>query len=128
MFLCLKGYDINNVKIRMIRMYNKNTVYIIGHGKTNIDNAITDQFKIFFIGFVIDTLTDEVVDAKASATIEITSEFISSIFIGKTFDSIDVAVEQEIKRRYFGSSQRAIIISYKDAVRKYKEVKEKYYS
>ncbi|TCO72645.1 DUF3870 domain-containing protein [Marinisporobacter balticus] len=109
-------------------MYNKNTVYIIGHGKTNIDNAITDQFKIFFIGFVIDTLTDEVVDAKASATIEITSEFISSIFIGKTFDSIDVAVEQEIKRRYFGSSQRAIIISYKDAVRKYKEVKEKYYS
>jgi len=28
-------------------MYDKDTVYIIGHGKTNKDNAITEMFKIF---------------------------------------------------------------------------------
>ena len=109
-------------------MYDESTVYVIGHGRTNTDNAITDKFKIFFIGFVIDTETDKVVDVKASTTIEITSEFIGSIFKGKTFDVFDLNIEKEIKRRYFGSSQRAIVVAYKDAITKYKEVKKKYYS
>ena len=30
-------------------MYNKNTVYVIGHGKTSSDNAITEKFKLFFM-------------------------------------------------------------------------------
>jgi len=108
-------------------MYDKNTVYIIGHGKTSKDNAITDQFKIFFIGFVIDTKTDEVVDLSCSATIPTTSEFVASIFVGRKFDRYYEDIEEEIVRRYFGSSQRAIIIAYKDALKKYLKVKEKYY-
>lgn len=69
-------------------MYDKNTVYVIGHGKTSADNAITDQFKLFFIGFVIDSQTDEVVDLSCSATIPTTQEFIASIFVGKNLIDI----------------------------------------
>ncbi len=108
-------------------MYDKDTVYVIGHGKTNRDNAITEKFKIFFIGFVIDTKTDKVVDLSCSATIPTTSQFIASIFIGKKFDKYYSNIEEEIKRRYFGSSQKAIIIAYKDALKKYLEVKSKLY-
>ncbi|MBC8591359.1 DUF3870 domain-containing protein [Wansuia hejianensis] len=108
-------------------MYDKNTVYVIGHGKTSADNAITDQFKLFFIGFVIDSQTDEVVDLSCSATIPTTQEFIASIFVGKKFDRYREEIEREVFRRYFGTSQKAIIISYKDALKKYKEVKLKYY-
>ena len=108
-------------------MYDKNTVYIIGHGKTTKDNAITEQFKIFFIGFVIDKDTDEVVDAACSATISTTSEFVASIFVGRKFDKYYKDIEEEVKKRYFGSSQIAIIVSYKDAFKKYREVKERYY-
>jgi len=108
-------------------MYDKDTVYVIGHGKTNRDNAITEKFKIFFIGFVIDTKTDKVVDLSCSATIPTTSQFIASIFIGKKFDKYYNDIELEIKRRYFGSSQKAIIIAYKDALKKYLEVKSKLY-
>ena len=32
-------------------MYKDTTVYVLGHGKTSSDNAITSTFKIFFIGF-----------------------------------------------------------------------------
>lgn len=109
-------------------MYDKETVYIIGHGKTNKDNAITQMFKIFFIGFVIDTKTDKVVDLSCSATIPTTSQFIISLFLGKPFDKYYEEIEREIKRRYFGSSQKAIIIAYKDALKKYLEVKAKYYT
>lgn len=108
-------------------MYDKNTVYIIGHGKTTSDNAITEQFKIFFMGLVIDINTDEIVDLSCSATISTTPEFVASIFVGKKLDNYKEEIEKEIKRRYFGSSQSAIIVAYKDAVKKYKEVKNKYY-
>lgn len=108
-------------------MYDKDTVYIIGHGKTNVNNAITEFFKIFFIGFVVDINTDEIIDLGCSATIETTKKFIASIFIGKKLDKYYKEIEDEVKRRYFGSSQRAIIIAYKEAVKKYNEIKTKYY-
>lgn len=108
-------------------MYEKSTVYIVGHGKTSSENAITSNFKIFFIGLVIDTRNDMVVDMECSATISITSRFISDLFIGKSFTDYDPQIEEDIKRRYYGTSQKALITAYKDAVKKYKEVKEKYY-
>lgn len=108
-------------------MYDKDTVYIIGHAKTNTDNAITEHFKIFFMGFVVDITNDEVVDLGCSATIPVTQEFIASIFVGRKFDRFYEDIETEVMRRYFGSSQRAIIVAYKDALKKYSEVKSKYY-
>ncbi|MCQ4635511.1 DUF3870 domain-containing protein [Anaerovorax odorimutans] len=108
-------------------MYKDSTVYIVGHGKTSSDNAITSNFKIFFIGFVIDTQTDLVADLECSATIDITNRFVHDLFLGKSFSQYDPEVEKELARRYFGSSQKAIITAYKDAIKKYTEVKEKYY-
>lgn len=108
-------------------MYKDSTVYIVGHGKTSNDNAITSNFKIFFIGFVIDAQTDQVVDLECSATIDITNRFVRDLFLEKSFDRYDPEIEKELMRRYFGSSQKAIVTAYKDAVKKYLEVKEKYY-
>ena len=108
-------------------MYHEDTVYVIGHGRTSTDNAITEQFKIFFIGFVIDTEYDEVIDLSWSATIPTTQEFMASIFVGKKFDRYRDELAEETLRRYFGSSQKAVIIAYKDALKKYTEVKRKYY-
>lgn len=108
-------------------MYSKDTVYIVGHGKTSCDNAITSNFKIFFIGFVVDTKDDKIVDLECSATISITSRFVHDLFAGKSLAEYDPETEAEIARRYYGTSQKAIITAYKDAVKKYKEIKDKYY-
>lgn len=110
----------------MISLYNKNTVYVIGHGKTNSDNAITEKYKIFFIGFVVDITDDKIIDLGSSTTVDVTSNFIKSIFIGKSFDGYDIEIEKDILKRYFGSSQKAIIIAYKDAVKKYENIKAKH--
>lgn len=107
-------------------MYSKDTVYVIGHGKTSSDNAITERFKMFFIGFVIDTKTDEVIDLSCTATISTTQEFIAAMFIGKKFDKYRDEIRTEVEKRYFGTSQKAIIIAYKDALKKYTEMKDKY--
>lgn len=106
-------------------MYDKNTIFVVGHGKTGIDNAITSNYKIFFIGFVIDASTDEIVDLECTATLDITRRFIESIFLGKSFSSYEEALENEILERYFGTSQKALITAYKDAQKRYLEIRRK---
>lgn len=106
-------------------MYSKNTVFVVGHGKTGIDNAITSNYKIFFIGFVVDTATDEIVDLESTATLDITRRFINSIFLGRSFASYDENLEREISSRYFGTSQKALVTAYKDAQKRYLEIKGK---
>lgn len=109
-------------------MYGKETIYIVGNSKTNADNAITVKFNSFFIGFVIDVRTDKIVDISCSSTIETTEEFVYSLLIGKTMDELLAPqMENEIKRRYHGSSEKAIIVACKDAAKKYREIKEKYF-
>lgn len=108
-------------------MYDKNTVYVVGNSRTNAENAITEQFNSFFIGFVVETEGDTIVDVSCSSTIRTTNDFVLSLFAGRTLAEYDRGLEEEIKRRYHGSSQRAIIIAYKDAVRQYGEIKARYF-
>ncbi|MDF2519977.1 MAG: hypothetical protein K0R84_605 [Clostridia bacterium] len=108
-------------------MYSKNTVYVVGNSKTNVDNAITSRFNSFFIGFVVDTEDDTIVDVSCSATIRTTEDFVRCLFMGRKITEAASKMEEDIKKRYHGSSQRAIIVAYKDANIKYNEVKAKYF-
>jgi len=107
-------------------MCSDNTVYIIGESRTNMDNAITVIYNSFYIAFEVNVETDEIIDMGCSHTMSITEKFIKSVFISKNINEHD-EIEQEVKRRYHGTSQKAVIVSYKDALKKYIEVKKKYY-
>jgi hypothetical protein len=102
------------------------TVYIIGDSKTNMDNAITVIYNSYYIAFEIDVHTDEIIDVGCAHTIDITERFVKKIFLGKSIIDSDKIIE-EIYRRYHGTSQKAIIVSYKDALKKYQDVKNKFY-
>ena len=108
-------------------MYDENSVYVVGNAKTNSENAITSIYNSFYIGFVVDSETNKIIDLSCSSTIRTTNEFIKSLFIGKIMENLSEDLEKDIQRRYHGSSQRAIIVAYKDAVKKYKEIKQKYF-
>ncbi|MDD4321599.1 MAG: DUF3870 domain-containing protein [Acidaminococcaceae bacterium] len=103
------------------------TVYIIGESRTNMDNSITSIYSSFYVGFEVNVETDEIVDVGCTHTIDITENFIKKMFIGKNFAVYDDKIEHEITRRYHGTSQKALIVSYKDAIKKYNYVKKKYY-
>lgn len=108
-------------------MYDKGTIYIVGNAKTNTDNAITTLYNSFYIGFVVDVSTGEIVDASCSSTLRTTDEFVRVLLTGRNLNSYSHELEEEVKRRYHGSSQKAILVAYKDGVKKYREVKEKYF-
>lgn len=108
-------------------MYMENTVYVVGNAKTNVDNAITIKFNSFYIGFVVDLNTDKIIDLSSSSTLRTTDEFTRSLLINRSLKVFDEKLKEEVIKRYHGSSQKAIIVAYGDGVKKYNEVKKKYF-
>ena len=108
-------------------MYSENTIYVVGNSKTNVDNAITMHFNSFYISFVVDLKTDQIIDLSSTSTLRVTDEFIKCLFINESLKVFDKKLEKKIVKRYHGSSQKAIIVAYKDGVKKYNEIKGKYF-
>lgn len=109
---------------RLTFVYKRESVYVIGEAKSPENNPITLRYNLFYIGFVIDVTNDQIIDAECSATLEITKSFVQSLFTGKSMWDTE-KVTDEVQRRYFGSSQRALIVAYKNAQKKYKDIKSK---
>jgi hypothetical protein len=100
-------------------LFDKDTIYIVGDAQSSSNNPITQQFSAFFIGLVVDTTNNKIVEAACSSTIQLTSDFARSLFVGHSILDSD-KVGDEIRSRYFGSSQKALIAAFKDAQKKYK--------
>jgi hypothetical protein len=102
-------------------MYQDSTVYIIGDSKTSSNNPIMQKYNGFFIALVIDRDTHKIEDAECSSTIELTSLFVKSLFAGRSMLEED-GILSEIESRYFGSSQKALMVAFKNASIKYKQI------
>lgn len=100
-------------------MFAENTIYIVGNSKSPQNNPITQQYGQFFIGFVVGRDTGEIVACGSSVTSAVTAEFISSLFVGKSLRDDFEVIKRHVENRYFGSSQKAILVAYKDAQKKY---------
>ncbi|PGS51614.1 DUF3870 domain-containing protein [Bacillus sp. AFS041924] len=104
-------------------MYNKDTIYIIGDAKTSSNNPIMQKYNAFFIGLVVDRTSHLIVDADCSATISLTSSFVKHLFEGQSMLNVDGVID-EISSRYFGSSQKALTVAFKNAHIKYMQIIE----
>lgn len=105
-------------------MFQQTTVYIVGDSKTALNNPIMQRYNSFFIGLVIDRETNRIVDAECSSTIDLTSQFVKSLLKGKSILEVD-AMLAEIEQRYFGSSQKALMVAFKNANIKYTQIMNK---
>ncbi|WP_201714606.1 DUF3870 domain-containing protein [Rossellomorea arthrocnemi] len=102
-------------------MNSKDTIYIIGDARTAANNPIMQQYNVFFVGLVIDKTTHLIVDADCSSTISLTASFVKHLLVGQSIINLD-SVIQEIESRYFGASQKALSIAFKNAHIKYMKI------
>lgn len=79
------------------------------------------QFNTYFIGLVIDRDSHEIMEAECSSTISLTSRFVQSIFVGRSIMDMEDIIE-EIENRYFGASQKALTVAFKNAYIKYNQI------
>ncbi len=104
---------------------NRVTLYIIGESRTNVENAITKTYGSFFIAMEVDAATGEIVDFGVTHTLKITENFLRKIFIGKSLITDYDQLVSEVSRRYGGSSQKAVLVSLRDAKGRFQVVKDK---
>ena len=102
--------------------FDENTIYIVGNAKSSQNNPITQLYGQFFLGFVVEKTGGKILACGVSATISVTSDFVSSMFVGRSLLDEAETVKKLVENRYFGSSQKAIIVAFKDAQKKYNQI------
>ncbi|WP_024822267.1 MULTISPECIES: DUF3870 domain-containing protein [Aminobacterium] len=102
--------------------YPENSILIVGNSQTTSLNPINQQFGAFFISFILLKDTEEILDCGVSMTLKVTESFVQGIFLGRRLVQDEEIIVSDVQARYFGSSQKAIIAAYRDAIKKYKEV------
>ena len=88
-----------------------NSVFVIGESRTNSDNAITKNYGTFYMAFEVDDLTSKVLDFSCTHTISTTEAFLRKLFL-----------ENTLNRRYGGSSRRAVLVAYRDALKRWRSM------
>lgn len=101
------------------------TLYFTGEARTTSDNAITRIYGTFYLAFEVAAGTGEILDVDCNATLELTRKFVKTIFMHHFLEKDAAFLEAEIQDRYYGSSSRAILAAYRDALAHYRQAQGK---
>lgn len=100
----------------------RETLYITGEARTNMDNAITKIYGLFYIAMEVDRKSGDIYCFDCNATLELTRDFVKRIFEGKNIVKDEEKIISEINTRYLASSAKAITVAYRDTLQKYKKI------
>lgn len=101
-------------------MDNLHSVFVIGESRTNADNAITKMYGTFYMAFEVEETTFEILVFSCTHTIATTQDFLRRLFLGQTFPEVDDWLEDALNRRYGGSSRKAVLVAYRDALKRWR--------
>ncbi|KAF5066113.1 DUF3870 domain-containing protein [Oscillibacter ruminantium] len=101
-------------------MDNKETLYIIGESRTNSDNAITKIYGSFYMALEIEADSGRILEFGCTHSLDLTELFLRRIFVGKSLLEQYTQIEDEVARRYHGSSAKAVLAAMKDAEKRYR--------
>ncbi len=101
-------------------MEDMETLYIIGESRTNSDNAITKMFGSFYMALEMEAESGRIVDFSCTHSLELTETFLRRVFVGRSLLREYDQLENEVSRRYHGSSAKAVLAAMKDAEKRYR--------
>ncbi len=103
-------------------MSQLHSVFVIGESRTNADNAITKIYGSFYMAFEIEDESHTILDFSCTHTLDTTEQFLRKLFLGRDFLQVGEGLEAELNRRYGGSSRKAVLVSYRDALKRYRDM------
>ena len=103
----------------MALIYEKNTIYITGTAKISNNDPISDIYETFFIGLILDRDSGTIIDVTCNMIRDVTSDFIRSLMLGYNLKNDEEAMITEIRDRFHGIAQKAVIAALKDARNRY---------
>ncbi|MBU5439307.1 DUF3870 domain-containing protein [Tissierella sp. MSJ-40] len=111
--------------MREVKDYGPDTVYFVSYSKLPEDISATYVHKVVGVGFLINTKTGIIEDVMVTLISDLCKDFLAYLMIGHNIerDGIDELIEK-VDKRFFGSSQKAIIVGIKGAYAKYIQWKQ----
>lgn len=103
---------------------SSDTIYIVGIAKSQQNNPITQQYGRFLLGFVVHKDTGVIETCGSTMVMQSTYDFLNGLFCGRNIDTDGEFIRREIEDRYFGASQKAIMVAFRDAQRRYRLYKQ----
>lgn len=100
-------------------MYDNNTLLIVGQAKPSRDDAIYTLHGEFYISLVVEKESGKILDIECNTILSVTSNFVASMFIGKSIKTDMDELEKAIRERYFALTQKPLIACMKDAHNRY---------
>ena len=105
-------------------MYGRDTIYIIGIAKSQQHNPITQQYGRFLLGFVVNRDSGIIESCGSTVVMKSTYDFLDDLFRGLNIDTDGELIRSELENRYFGASQKAIMVAFRDAQRRFRLFKK----
>ncbi len=103
--------------------YSKKTKYVSSFAKLPVGIPSENVYKVLDIGLVINEETGIIENASVTLLTEVATEFLKEMIIGFNVKDDDInELLQEIRERYHGSAQKAIITTLKKVIEKYKNI------
>ncbi len=106
--------------MRKPQEYDENTVYFVSYAKLPEDIAVTYVHKVVGVGFLINTQTGIIEDVMVTLLSDLCKDFLFQLIVGHNIDNDGVdGIIEKIETRFFGYSQRALIVAVKGVNRRY---------
>lgn len=104
--------------------YGKETILVTGVATPPKEAPITGISEVFFASFVVCRETDIIIDMSCNLIYQMPIDFIRPMLIGRNLaEDLDQMVE-EIRSRFWGLSQKTLIVALKDAHNRYLTAKK----
>ncbi len=98
--------------------YGPNALCVVGLTRASASTPIAVQYDKLLVVLILDRTTGIILDAECNMVLDVTSDFISSLFIGRCFFTELDQMVADVLRYYQGISQRALTVCLKDAYSK----------
>ena len=99
-------------------MENKNTILVVGQAKPSKEDAIYNLHGEFYISLIVERDTGKILELDCNTILEVTKQFVASMFVGKSLRTDVPLIEKEIRERY-ALTQKPLIACMKDACNRY---------
>ncbi|MBZ2174575.1 DUF3870 domain-containing protein [Schnuerera sp. xch1] len=111
--------------MRKVRDFGEDTIYFVSYAKLPSDISATYVHKVVGVGFLINVKTGIIEDVMVTLISDLCKDFIAYLAIGCNIekDGIDDIVKK-IETRFFGYSQKAVVVATKGVYRRYLKWKE----
>lgn len=105
--------------------YGPSSILITGQARPSKEDVISVVYELFFVSLVVDSETDIILDVTCNTIRDMTKEFIKSLLVGQNLTTGIDDMVLDIRYRYFGLVQKALIVALKDAHNKYIMIEKK---